>query len=162
MRDAVVAALRERFGDGWATDEEANLRFSADAEALLQRIDGIHLLGDAEFADGEVTLRVWVDRPVPDLMTADELAFAVFGRLAEEVFLHGTPVRAGGAPLPVRHGDAPPRSRGGARHDGPVRRPILPTASATGSPAASATTPDDMIRRSPNARDRHDPERCRR
>ena len=100
MRDAVVAALRERFGDGWATDEEANLRFSADAEALLQRMDGIHLLGDAEFADGEVTLRVWVDRPVPDLMTADELAFAVFGRLAEEVFYTERRFEPGGLRYP--------------------------------------------------------------
>ena len=109
MRDAVVAALRERYGDGWASDEEANLRFSADAEALLHGIDGIHLLGDAELEEGEVTLRVWVDRPVPDLMTADELAYAVFARIAEEVFYAERRFEVGGLRYPFvtgspRHG----------------------------------------------------------
>ncbi len=113
MRDAVVAALRARYGEGWGADEEANLRFSADAEALLQGIDGIHLLGDAEFEDGEVTLRVWVDRPVPDLMTADELAYAVFGRLAEEVFYTERRFEVGGLRYPFVTG-SPRRGHVGA------------------------------------------------
>lgn len=106
MRDAVVGALRERYGDTWDTDEEANLRFSADAETLLQGIAGIHLLGDAEVENGEVTLRVWVDQPVPDLMTADELAFAVFARLAEEVFYAERRFESGGLRYPFVTGSA--------------------------------------------------------
>ena len=113
MRDDVVAALRERYGEGWGADEEANLRFSADAEALLQGIEGLHLLGDAEFDDGEITLRVWVDRPVPDLMTADELAFAVFGRLAEEVFYAERRFEVGGLRYPFVTG-SPRRGHVGA------------------------------------------------
>lgn len=100
MRDVVIGALRERFGEEWGRDDEANLRFTVDAEALVHGMDGIHLLGEPEYADGEVLLRVWVDRPVPDLMTADELAFAVFGRLAEEVFYAERAFETGGLRYP--------------------------------------------------------------
>ncbi|MCC6315569.1 MAG: hypothetical protein IT337_16340 [Thermomicrobiales bacterium] len=86
MRDAVVQALREAYGDDWGRDEEANLRFSVEVEALVTDIDGLLLIGDPEIGKDEVTIRMWVDRPVPDLMTADALAFTVFGRVAEEVF----------------------------------------------------------------------------
>ncbi len=86
MRDEVIETLRKRYGEAWGKDDEANLRFSVDAEHLLQTVDGAHLIGDAELEDGEVTLRVWVDFPLPDLMSADQLAYDIFGRLSEEIF----------------------------------------------------------------------------
>ena len=86
MVDDVIDALRKRYGDTWARDEEANLRFSVDAEHLLRDVPGAHLIGDPEVDDGEVTLRIWVDYPLPDLMSADRLAYEIFARLSEEVF----------------------------------------------------------------------------
>lgn len=86
MVDDVIDALRKRYGETWARDEEANLRFSVDAEHLLRDVPGAHLIGDPEVDEGEVTLRVWVDYPLPDLMTADRLAYEIFARLSEEVF----------------------------------------------------------------------------
>ena len=86
MRDNVVRTLRERFGEEWGRDDEATLRFSVDAEHLLEAIEGAHLIGDAELNDGEVCLRVWVDFPIRDLMSADQLAYDIFARLSEDLF----------------------------------------------------------------------------
>jgi len=86
MVDDVIDALRKRYGDAWARDEEANLRFSVDAEHLLRDVPGAHLIGDPEMDDGAVTLHIWVDYPLPDLMSADRLAYEIFARLSEEVF----------------------------------------------------------------------------
>jgi hypothetical protein len=86
MVDDVIEALRKRYGEGWAKDDEANLRFSVDVEHLLRGVEGAHLIGDPEVDDGRVTLHVWVDFPLRDLMSADQLAYEIFGRLSEEVF----------------------------------------------------------------------------
>lgn len=86
MVEDVIEALRQRYGDGWGRDEEANLRFSVDAEMILRGVSGAHLIGDPEVEEGRVTLRVWVDFPLRDLMSADQLAYDIFGRLSEEVF----------------------------------------------------------------------------
>ena len=86
MVDDVVEALQKRYGEGWTRDDEANLRFSADVEHLLRDVAGAHLIGDPELEEGRVTLRVWVDFPLRDLMSADQLAYEIFGRLSEEVF----------------------------------------------------------------------------
>jgi hypothetical protein len=86
VRNGVVAAMRGVYGDEWAADHEAVLRFSLEAQAVLQDLDGAHLLGEPQVDDSGILLRLWVDRPVPDLMTADAVAYAAFGRIAEQVF----------------------------------------------------------------------------
>ena len=96
MVDEVLEAFRKRYGAEWGRDEEANLRFSVDAEHVLRDVDGAHLIGEPEVGDGHVTLRVWVDHPLPDLMSADCLAFEIFGRLSEELFYAERRFEAGG------------------------------------------------------------------
>ncbi len=86
MFSDVIQTLRIRYGDEWARDEEANLRFSVDAEHLIRDVHGAHLIGDPELSDDGVTLRVWVDHPILDLMTADQLAYDIFARLSEDIF----------------------------------------------------------------------------
>lgn len=86
MFESIVAALRQRFGDEWTRDDEANLRFSIEVEQVLRGIDGAHLIGDPEVTNGSVTLTVWVDFPIDDLMSADQLAYEIFGRISEELF----------------------------------------------------------------------------
>ena len=82
----MIETLRQRYGAAWARDEDANLRFSVDAEHLLRDFDGAHLIGEPELDDGAVTISMWVDRPIRDLTMADKLAYDVFARLSLEVF----------------------------------------------------------------------------
>jgi hypothetical protein len=86
MVDDIVTLLRQQFGEEWTANEEANLRFSLEVEQVLRAVDGAHLIGDPEFADGQITLNIWVDFPIDDLMGADQLAFDIFGRISEEIF----------------------------------------------------------------------------
>jgi hypothetical protein len=86
MVDSVIEMLCTQFGDTWTADEEANLRFSIEVEQILRGIDGAHLIGDPEFDDGKITLNIWVDFPIEDLMGADQLAYDIFGRISEEIF----------------------------------------------------------------------------
>ncbi len=86
MVDDIIEVFRQRFGEGWGRDEEANLRFSVDAERVLQELDGVHLIGEPEVQDGEITLTVWVDHPIRDLMRADRLAYEIFGRISDDLF----------------------------------------------------------------------------
>jgi hypothetical protein len=86
MVDDVIKMLVERYGETWTQDEEANLRFSLEAEHVLGNLDGVHLIGDADLENDKITLNVWVDEPIYDLLGADQLAYDIFGRLSEEIF----------------------------------------------------------------------------
>jgi hypothetical protein len=86
MVDEIIDVLRQRYGDEWDRDEEANLRFSVDAEQVLRDVEGAHLIGDPEILDGSIKLTVWVDFPINDLMRADQLAYAIFGRISDDFF----------------------------------------------------------------------------
>jgi hypothetical protein len=86
MVDDIIEVFREQFGESWGRDEEANLRFSVDAERVLQDMDGVHLIGEPELDDGQITLTVWVDQPIYDLMRADRLAYDIFGRISDDLF----------------------------------------------------------------------------
>jgi hypothetical protein len=78
--------MRQRFGEEWGRDDEANIRYMIEAEAMLREIEGAHLIGDAELDEDEVTFTVWVDEPLEDLLSADELAYDIFARLSSEIF----------------------------------------------------------------------------
>lgn len=82
----IIGLFRQRFGEEWGRDAEANLRFSVEAELLLRDIEGAHLIGDPEVTDDQVKLTVWVDFPLDDLLTADQLAYDIFSRLSEDIF----------------------------------------------------------------------------
>lgn len=86
MIEDVIELLHQQYGDEWTGDEEANLRFSIEVEQVLRGIDGAHLIGDPEFESGRITLNIWVDFPIEDLMGADQLAYDIFGRISEEIF----------------------------------------------------------------------------
>src|SRR5215218_9840550 len=86
MVDDIIEVFREQFGEGWGRDEEANLRFSVDAERVLQDMDGVHLIGEPELDDGQITLTVWVDHPIYDLMRAERRAYDIFGLISDALF----------------------------------------------------------------------------
>jgi len=85
--DDLVTVLLDRFGEGWIADAKANMAFATGAAALLRETDGIHLIGEPERDRHALHFNVWVDFPVEDLIVADDVAFGVFGRFAEDIFL---------------------------------------------------------------------------
>lgn len=86
MLDDIAEALRSRYGPGWNDDTDANIRFALEAERLVADVENAHLIGEPEIEDDHVTLQFWVDQPVPDLMTADQVAFEIFARISVEIF----------------------------------------------------------------------------
>lgn len=86
MVDDIVEALSAQYGEGWAEDADANIRFAIEAERLVADIADAHLIGEPELDEHQVTLQFWVDRPIVDLMTADRVAFDIFARISIEIF----------------------------------------------------------------------------
>ena len=86
MVDDIREALSARFGEGWAENTDANIRFAIEAERLVADVQDVHLIGEPELDEHHVTLQFWVDRPISDLMTADRVAFDIFARISVEIF----------------------------------------------------------------------------
>jgi hypothetical protein len=86
MVDDIVEILTARFGEGWAENTDANIRFAIEAQRLVAEIDDAHLIGEPELDEHHIRLQFWVDRPISDLMTADQVAFAIFARISVEIF----------------------------------------------------------------------------
>lgn len=86
MVEDIVAALRARYGDTWSEDTDATIRFAMEAERLVSDLKDVHLIGEPEIEDHHITLQFWVDRPVSDLMTADQVAYGIFARISVEIF----------------------------------------------------------------------------
>ena len=86
MLEDIVEALSSRYGQGWAEDTDANIRFALEAERLVTDLADAHLIGEPELEEHHVTLQFWVDRPIVDLMTTDQVAFDIFARISVEIF----------------------------------------------------------------------------
>ena len=71
MLDDIAEALRMRYGADWIDDTDANIRFALEAERLVADVEFAHLISEPELEDDRVTMRFWVDQPVPDLMTGE-------------------------------------------------------------------------------------------
>jgi hypothetical protein len=86
MVDDILVVLATRYGSGWAEDTDANIRFAIEAERLVAGLVDAHLIGEPELDEHHITLQFWVDRPIADLMTADQVAFDIFARISIEIF----------------------------------------------------------------------------
>jgi hypothetical protein len=86
MVDDIVEALSARYGPDWAKDTDANIRFAIEAERLVADLDDAHIIGEPELDEHHITLQFWVDRPITDLMAADQVAFDIFARISIEMF----------------------------------------------------------------------------
>lgn len=85
--DDVVAVLLDRFGEAWITNPKANRAFAQGAAALLRDVEGIHLIGEPELEQHTLHFNIWIDFPVEDVLVADDVAFGIFARIAEDIFL---------------------------------------------------------------------------
>jgi hypothetical protein len=86
MVDDIVAALSERYGEGWTEHDEANMRFAIEAEHLVVGLTDAHLIGTPELYGHHLRMNFWVDRELSDLMSADQVAFEIFARISVEIF----------------------------------------------------------------------------
>jgi hypothetical protein len=86
MVEDILTVLTARYGERWAEDTDANIRFAIEAERLVADVADAHLIGEPELDEHHLTLQFWVDRPIPDLMTADQVAYTIFARISVEIF----------------------------------------------------------------------------
>ena len=102
MVDDIVETLCVRYGNGWAEDTDANIRFAIEAERLLADLPDVHLIGAPELDDHHIILQFWVDRAIPDLMTADQVAFDNLRADQHRSVLRGAAIRRRHNRLPIR------------------------------------------------------------
>lgn len=86
MLDDILEVLHARYGQGWSEDVDANIRFAMEAERMVADLADAHLIGEPELDEHTLTMQFWVDRPIPDLMEADQVAFEIFSRISVEIF----------------------------------------------------------------------------
>jgi hypothetical protein len=85
--DDVVKTLLKSFGEDWITNKAANRAFMVGTVSLLREADGIHLIGEPEVEHHSHDFNVWLDFAVDDLMVADDVAYSIFARFAEDIFV---------------------------------------------------------------------------
>jgi hypothetical protein len=85
--DDVVKTLLRHFGDDWIRNAAANKAFKRGTISLLRDAEGIHLMGEPDVEHYSHDFNVWLDFPVDDLMIADDVAYSIFARFAEDVFV---------------------------------------------------------------------------
>lgn len=85
--ESLVQALLDFHGEDWVSDKAANKKFAAGTVSVLAETEGVHLIGDPEKGDDGQHFNLWVDLPVEDLLVADDIAFAIFAELSEDVFI---------------------------------------------------------------------------
>jgi hypothetical protein len=83
----IVELMLKRFGDDWIKDKSANRAFAVGTVSLLRDAEGIHLIGEPEVEHFSHDFNVWLDFPIDDLMVADDVAYSIFARFAEEIFV---------------------------------------------------------------------------
>lgn len=85
--DELVELLLQRYGDDWITDASRNQQFATTASSVVQTAEGMHLIGKPDFEQNSMDFNLWIDHPVEEVWETDELAFAVFSQLAEDIFI---------------------------------------------------------------------------
>ncbi|MDQ4100446.1 MAG: hypothetical protein M3121_08100 [Chloroflexota bacterium] len=87
MFSLLVDAVIDQLGEEWVGNDLAKRQFSAGVTYAMNAVDGVHLIGEPEEERDGTEFNVWIDFPVVDLIEADELAFEIFARFSQELFL---------------------------------------------------------------------------
>jgi hypothetical protein len=83
----VVDLLLKRFGEDWIKNTTANKAFAIGTAAVLSDAEGLHLIGEPEVEHFSHNFNLWLDFPIEDLFVADEVAYSIFARFADEIFI---------------------------------------------------------------------------
>ena len=85
--DDLVRTLLERYGEEWIGDARQNAAFARVATSVVQTAEGMHLISEPDLKQTSLDFDVWIEHPVEDVWETDELAFAVFAEISEDIFL---------------------------------------------------------------------------
>lgn len=123
--DELEAIVLERFAEDWTTDKTRRNHFLSAMNGIIQSSDGVHLIGKPETGDKGITFNLWLEYPVEDLWDADDLAYSIFGQVAEDIFLATREIVEGGVRYRFVTGTMESGHRGSLNLTGPHAREFV-------------------------------------
>jgi hypothetical protein len=123
--EEIEALVLERFAEDWASDKTRVNHFLSAMNGIIQSSDGVHLIGKPETGEGGVVFNLWLEFPVEDMWDADDLAFSIFGQVAEDIFIATREIVEGGVRYRFLTGTMENGHRGSLNLTGPHAREFV-------------------------------------
>jgi hypothetical protein len=123
--EEIEALVLERFADDWSTDKTRQNHFLSAMNGIIQSSDGVHLIGKPETGEKGMTFNLWLEYPVEDMWDADDLAYSIFGQVAEDIFLVTREIVEGGVRYRFLTGTMETGHRGSINLTGPHAREFV-------------------------------------
>lgn len=123
--DELEALVLERFAEDWTTDKTRRNHFLSAMNGIIQSSDGVHLIGKPETGEKGITFNLWLEYPVEDMWDADDLAYSIFGQVAEDIFLATREIVEGGVRYRFVTGTMENGHRGSLNLTGPHAREFV-------------------------------------
>lgn len=123
--EEIEALVLERFADDWSTDKTRQNHFLSAMNGIIQSSDGVHLIGKPETNEKGINFNLWLEYPVEDMWDADDLAYSIFGQVAEDIFLATREVVEGGVRYRFLTGTMENGHRGSINLTGPHAREFV-------------------------------------
>lgn len=123
--EEIEALVLERFAEDWATDKTRVNHFLSAMNGIIQSSDGVHLIGKPETGDDGVVFNLWLEFPVEDMWDADDLAYSIFGQVAEDIFIATRQIVEGGVRYRFLTGTMENGHRGSLNLTGPHAREFV-------------------------------------
>jgi hypothetical protein len=123
--EEIEALVLERFADDWTGDRTRANHFLSAMNGIIQSSDGVHLIGKPETGDEGVVFNLWLEFPVEDMWDADDLAFSIFGQVAEDIFISTREIVEGGVRYRFLTGTMENGHRGSLNLTGPHAREFV-------------------------------------
>jgi hypothetical protein len=123
--EEIEALVMERFAEDWASDKTRVNHFLSAMNGIIQSSDGVHLIGKPETGEDGVVFNLWLEFPVEDMWDADDLAFSIFGQVAEDIFIATREIVEGGVRYRFLTGTMENGHRGSLNLTGPHAREFV-------------------------------------
>jgi hypothetical protein len=123
--EEIEALVLERFAEDWASDKTRVNHFLSAMNGIIQSSDGVHLIGKPETGEDGVVFNLWLEFPVEDMWDADDLAFSIFGQVAEDIFIATREIVEGGVRYRFLTGTMENGHRGSLNLTGPHAREFV-------------------------------------
>ena len=123
--EEIEALVIERFAEDWMSDKTRQNHFLSAMNGIIQSSDGVHLIGKPETGKEGITFNLWLEYPVEDMWDADDLAYSIFGQVAEDIFLVTREIVEGGVRYRFLTGTMENGHRGRINLTGPHAREFV-------------------------------------
>lgn len=123
--EEIEALVIERFEEGWMSDKTHQNHFLSAMNGIIQSSDGVHLIGKPETGKEGMTFNLWLEYPVEDMWDADDLAYSIFGQVAEDIFIATREIVEGGVRYRFLTGTMENGHRGRLNLTGPHAREFV-------------------------------------